>query len=281
MALKLSDLVKKSIEKGYGAKNNNIEKPWTQGNISAVDVNQNSGVKNNIKLEPKSLNHLATQFTTDIENNDFRRANHSFSDNASSNRNENVISNENDNNKSMQLDLSDNEIICKRKDKIYLSLQKLSGIQLLIFNKILSVKFKSNKEYYSQINTTDLAKDLGLSVNVLRVSLVRIIDKNLLIREPGFVGRNGSTNFKIPSLILKYKDELDQTKKFSSETSITNNSNLNIDLHRNKETSFELNTITSENKWWNDLNLTPLEEYGFKHAQFKQLDGMSKPEIIQ
>ena len=39
MALKLSDLVKKSVEKGYGSINNNVEKPWSQGNIKNLNVN--------------------------------------------------------------------------------------------------------------------------------------------------------------------------------------------------------------------------------------------------
>jgi hypothetical protein len=37
MVLKLSDLVKKSIDKGYGAASKPIEKPWTQGNLSMIE----------------------------------------------------------------------------------------------------------------------------------------------------------------------------------------------------------------------------------------------------
>ena len=38
MVLRLSDLVKKSIDKGYGSSPKSIEKPWTQGNLSSIDL---------------------------------------------------------------------------------------------------------------------------------------------------------------------------------------------------------------------------------------------------
>ena len=38
MVLRLSDLVKKSIDKGYGSASHAIEKPWSQGNLSLIDL---------------------------------------------------------------------------------------------------------------------------------------------------------------------------------------------------------------------------------------------------
>lgn len=48
MVLRLSDLVKKSIDKGYGISNQPIEKPWAQGNLSMMDLKtgNNPFVKN-------------------------------------------------------------------------------------------------------------------------------------------------------------------------------------------------------------------------------------------
>ncbi len=42
MVLKLSDLVKKSIDKGYGTVSQTSEKPWSQGNLSMIDLKTGS-----------------------------------------------------------------------------------------------------------------------------------------------------------------------------------------------------------------------------------------------
>ncbi len=48
MVLRLSELVKKSIDKGYGSSPHSIEKPWTQGNLSSIDLKtgKNPFIKN-------------------------------------------------------------------------------------------------------------------------------------------------------------------------------------------------------------------------------------------
>ena len=50
MVLKLSDLVKKSIDKGYGSAIQTIEKPWMQGNLSSIDLK--TGNNPFIKITP-------------------------------------------------------------------------------------------------------------------------------------------------------------------------------------------------------------------------------------
>ena len=151
---------------------------------------------------------------------------------------------------------------------------------------MLSIKNKVNKEYYVQVNTTNLAAELGLSTNILRVSISRLVNKKLLVREPGFMGRNGASNFKFQNSILKYKDEIDQVRKNSIEN-IYNNNNINIITTNLLQTSIKKNSqpedqnTNSNDNWWDTLNLLPLEEYGFKHAQFKQLDELNSPEVIQ
>ena len=289
MALKLSDLVKRSIEKGYGvAYSGEIEKPWSKGN----------GLANESKYEhsestPNGQNHVTLKKNgdnqTDNQTSNKLVANYKQTSNKLvTNSNKKNINHEHsddiENNKSViNYEQIDKETSIS-KDKIYIYLQSLSGIQLLIFNKILSVKVKVNKEYHVQVNTTVLAVELGLSANVLRVSIVRIVAKKLLIRESGVEGRNGYSHFKIPNIVLKLKDEIDQIKNFPKEDN--NNNNIIITIIENNEnkknTSCELlKKTSSEQSWWDKLNLTPIEEYGFKHTQFKQLDGMTNFDIVQ
>ncbi len=306
MALKLSDLVKKSVEKGYGSINNIYEKPWSHGSISIkhvklADTEQPSDKPTHGKAE--SSNNVVTKYQqSDNESSNNVPTKYQQSDNESSN---NVVTkyqqsdNESSNNVPTKYQQSDNEssnnvvtktpqdneIASRKKDQTYQNLQTLSGIQLVIFNKVLDLKNKTNKEYSAQINTTRLALDLGMSVNILRVSLARIVNKNLLLREHGYMGRNGSCNFKITSTILKFKEEIDQIKKISSELDIYNNNIITITTV-NEGSKKTLSTNQSDQssldkQWWDKLNIFPVEEYGFKHTQFKQLDGLTSFEIVQ
>jgi hypothetical protein len=289
MALKLSDLVKKSIEKGYGAKDNNIEKPWTQGNLKqSSNDNHRSVAKDNNLLDKEmivnsldnSINNTVTQFQHNNTIVKLQNSSNEYSNNVVTKSQDS--DNESDNNVETKERPFDNEGT-RHIDKTYLNLQTLSGIQLIIFDRMLSIKNKINKEYYVQVNTTSLAAQLGLSVNVLRVSIGRIVAKNLLVREPGFMGRNGSSNFKIPNVIIKYKDEISQIKKTLGEhNSVNTVSNIEKDSQIQTSVSQEMFLRNSQDtNWWNKLNLSPIEDYGFKHAQFKQLDGLNNPEVIQ
>ena len=319
MALKLSDLVKKSIEKGYGSKDNKIEKPWTQGNLSNKNLKNDDAAitkrkpdetkkhtsKNNnlpdkqiiVNSIDDSINNVVTKIkysdnksdnnvVTQLQHTDNMIISLQNSNNESSNKIETKPQdngNEYDNNIETKERSFDNEGI-HSIDKTYLNVQTLSGIQLMIFNKMLNIKNKINKEYYVQVNTTSLATELGLSVNILRVSIGRIIEKKILVREQGFMGRNGASNFKIPNTVIKYKEEIEQTKKLFNEHKMVNNSSSNIE----KDSQIK-NTLSQEafvknsqdTNWWNKLNLSPIEDYGFKHAQFKQLDGLNNPEVVQ
>lgn len=363
MALKLSDLVKKSIEKGYGSINLASEKPWSQGSIpdpstngtipsehiETVQSGENDKNPSNIKTIKlqQSDNNISNNVLTklqhsnnDIDNNVPTKLQHSDnsnsnnvstkpeysdnnivtnsleSDNESSNSqkkeickngnnvetraqqtNNNVVAKEQqtDNRKSNNIETktqqTDNNVgtnrqiyyqeSIRKKDKTYLNIQSLSGFQLIIFDKILSMKIRVNKDYFTRLNTTSLARELNIDIRILRVSINRLEKKNILIREPGFMGRNGVCNFRIPSNVLKFKEELDQVNvNFSESPNIYNNSNIitTITNERKKEV---LVTDASENNWWDKLNINAIEEYGFKLSQFKQLDGVSKFEIVQ
>ena len=184
---------------------------------------------------------------------------------------------ESDNKVETMREQSGNQFTGKNKEKVYLNIQSLSGIQLLIFNKILDMKSKSNKDYVTVVNTTLLATELCMSVNVLRVSLRRIVAKNLLVREKGFMGRNGASNFKIPNMVLKFKEEIEESNKITYKENNNNNIIINTIIPNvgiTKEPSMD-------STWWNKLNISNLEEYGFKHAQFKQIEGMNSFDVIQ
>ena len=360
MALKLSDLIKKSIEKGYGHNNINIEKPWTQGCISNKDLVEtralitNKSNKllekdifiNNLSMLPKldkSNNKVVTNnqesdnkvvtnnqesdnkvvtnnqesdnkvVTNNQESDNKVVTNNQESDNKVVTNNQEsdnkVVTNnqESDNKVVTNNQESDNKVVTNNQEsnnkvvtnnqesnnkvnteyennlhndftdknnKTYLTVQLLSGVQLAIFNKILDMKVKISKEYYTHVNTTKLASEMGLSTNTLRVSLERIINKKIIIRKPGVMGRNGLSKFKIPNQVLKYKNEIEQNKKVCSKHN-NNNTITTISLKENIQISSETG------KWWEKLNLLPLEKYGFKHAQFQQLSNLNQPEVIQ
>ena len=332
MALKLSDLVKKSMEKGYGSINIASEKPWSKGSApilssntadpdghfdidpSQVNTTNLQQSNNNIPTNSqRSDNNVATnsqRSNNDSDNNiatNSQRGNNDSDNNVATNsqRNNNDSDNNVATNSQRSNNDSDNNAITnsqrsnnvsnnnmttnsqyneseysRKKDKIYINIQALSGLQLNIFNKILTMKNKVNKEYFAQLNTSSLAKELNMDIRSLRVSIDRLVQKNLLIRENGFMGRNGSCNFKIPNHILKYKDEIDSVKKTSFElTDIYNNNITTITSITKTENSTE--TLSEVNDWWNKLNINQIEEYGFQKAQFKQLAGLNKFEIVQ
>lgn len=352
MALKLSDLVKKSIEKGYGSINLASEKPWSQGSIpdpltngstpsehiETVQPGENDKNSSNIKTIKlqQSDNDISNNVLTksqhsdnDIDNNVPTKSQHSdnsnsnnvstkpeYSDNENSNSQKREIcqngnnietkaqqtddnvgtkelqtDNRKSNNVETKTQQTDNNVgtnrqihyqeSIRKKDKTYLNIQSLSGFQLIIFDKILSMKIRVNKDYFTRLNTTSLARELNIDIRILRVSINRLEKKNILIREPGFMGRNGVCNFRIPSNVLKFKEELDQVNVNLSESpNIYNNSNI-ITTITNERKIDVLVTDASENNWWDKLNINAIEEYGFKLSQFKQLDGVSKFEIVQ
>lgn len=348
MALKLSDLVKKSIEKGYGSINLASEKPWSQGSIPDPSTNRATPSEHIEPSQPgendKNTSNIKTiklqHSDNDISNNVLTKSQHSdndidnnvpaksqHSDNSNSNNvstkseysDNNIVThslesdNKRSNSQKMGICESGNNIETKtqqtnnklatkeqqtdnnvgtnkqiyyqesirKKDKTYLNIQSLSGFQLIIFDKILSMKIRVNKDYFTRLNTTSLARELNIDTRILRVSINRLEKKNILIREPGFMGRNGVCNFRIPSNVLKFKEELDQANvNFSESSNIYNNSNI-ITTITNERKNEVLVTDTSENNWWDKLNITAIEEYGFKLSQFKQLNGVTKFEIVQ
>ena len=102
---------------------------------------------------------------------------------------------------------SKNQVGTNIYNKLHFRIQHLKGIQLALMHYIYINKFNENKQFFIHINTKKASMDIEVSLDIFRVSLRRIENKKIIIRESGVMGRHGFSIFHIPLEIIKFFDK--------------------------------------------------------------------------
>jgi len=164
---------------------------------------------------------------------------------------------------------------------------RLSGIQRTIFEMIMEICNTKNTLETGPVQTSTLAQLAGTTPGTIKISLKRLIDKNLVIRNKGKNAKNGYINLGIHRHILDLGNTLNKIPKidlFASDLILKKRYQKDII----QETYNSNNYINTTNKTyvdipddWENINIEPLAHIGFSKTQLKQLVGKNDCNVVQ
>ena len=159
-------------------------------------------------------------------------------------------------------------------NKLYYNIQYLSGLQLDLMRYIYKNKFQEQKKYYIHLNTNNAAIESGITLDKFRVSLRRIENKKIIIRESGVMGRHGFSIFNIPNDSIKYFAQFHLTEsgnKQQNQPPIYNNT---ITINKNNNTNDQKTDSTEKD------NLIAQMQQQISELQ-KQQSQLNQPQSVE
>ena len=142
-----------------------------------------------------------------------------------------------------------------------------TGLQKKLLIVLLSLCESEYSRTTKPLNLKELAASTESNTNVVKLAIHRCKEKGVLSIHARKDGRGGWCQYKI-SKDLKFNQ--------SPKTQSIYNSN------NNTITKIEKNTDSLEHRSeWQELNIEPLADIGFKKSHVKQLEKLSTPEIVQ
>ncbi len=301
----LSDLIKKRAKKKF------IKKEYRSWDLSGTGIVDNPPdiIETGISAEKEALSTCPKETIVPIDSGNVTDNNlDNISDNkqitnkAIDNKKDNIqithiehVDNIRDN----KLDNSTDNVLDNVENTIFLtdSIRKLSGIQRKIFFYVIDLCSSRGQLQSNPILTNDLAEIADCSFGSAKTSLIRLINKNLLIRKKGKASKGGHIILAITKEIQtaalqaqrfnlnKYKElytgnRIDNILGNVSNNIIDNNpltSSSNIYIN----TTTHVDTELPED--WFEINIEPLSEINFTIKQLKQLFKLkiTTPEIVQ
>lgn len=200
-----------------------------------------------------------------------------------------------DNIKDNKLDNSTDNVLDNVENTIFLtdSIRKLSGIQRKIFFYIIDLCSSRGQLQSNPILTNDLAEIADCSFGSAKTSLIRLINKNLLIRKKGKASKGGYIILAITkeiqtAALQAQRFNLNKYKELYTGNTIGNTSNNILDNNSlTNSSSIYINTTTYADaelpEDWLEINIGPLSEINFTIKQLKQLFKLkiTTPEIVQ
>ena len=159
----------------------------------------------------------------------------------------------------------------------------LTGHQKQIMRQITShIKSRVGAPYVVDILPNILAGKIKASLEVTRVTLKRLTEKNILIRLPGERGRNGCCKFKIPENVVRicfslFNDAPCDINQIGNEIENRNGNN------KIYSSSNIINTTTALPKEWKNINFSPLESIGFSEQHLLDIysTNVCDPNVVQ
>jgi hypothetical protein len=159
----------------------------------------------------------------------------------------------------------------------------LSGHQKQIIRHITShLKNRVGAPYEIDIFPHILAAKIKADLEVTRVTLKRLVHKNILIRLPGERGRNGCCKFRMYENVVKicyslFNDVPCDINLIGNEFENRNTNNLSY------SSSYINKTTTSLPDNWEQIDFSLLVDIGFSKTQLLQLfeKQLNDPQIIQ
>lgn len=167
------------------------------------------------------------------------------------------------------------------------AIKKLSGIQKDIFQFVIEVCSARGALDTGILLSSELAHAANCSTGSAKTSLIRLIEKNLIIRLEGKASRGGHMILGVTKNIQVASYHAQQAlynplKKKVSDNFTDNNSNNSLSpiSSSNKIINTTTNLLSED---WKKINFEPLVHIGFSETQLFQLhsSNMSAPEIVQ
>ncbi len=193
-----------------------------------------------------------------------------------------TIGKQKSNNKQTIREQLDNEL---SPNSLKNQLQNLSGIQGQIFNIIANICLSRGENETGPIDTKLLSLNINTSYGSTKTSINRLIQKGFLSRKQGKRAKGGYINLGIPSEVIHVITNLrQQTKSTQLLSSILNTNPRQLDnklandlLHN----SSNINNTTTIPEDWENIDITPLEEFGFNKLRLQQLVQFNSPSVVQ
>jgi hypothetical protein len=164
------------------------------------------------------------------------------------------------------------------------SIKKLSGIQKNIFFYIINICSARGVLDTGNVLSSDLANTANCTVGSAKTSLIRLIEKRLILRLQGKASRGGhmllGITKEIQAASIQAQQILFNPLKMIKTDNITGNITNNILAY---SSSIYKNTTTSLPEEWKKINFELLGPIGFSETQLCQLhdSNMTSPEIVQ
>jgi hypothetical protein len=172
--------------------------------------------------------------------------------------------------------------------QIYLvdTIKKLSGIQKSIFYYIINICSARNALETGNVLSSDLANAANCSVGSAKTSLVRLLEKHLVLRLPGKACRGGhmvlGMTTEIQAAAIQAHHALFNPPKMTFSDNNTGNNTGNTPPY--SSSSYKNNTTTTVlPEEWQKINFETLKHIGFSETQLRQLfdSNMTGPELVQ
>lgn len=208
-----------------------------------------------------------------------------LSDNRTGNKTDNKLvtfrkqTGNNDNNKVTEKhrtgNVTDNDDVSMRC--LIESIKQLHGIQKIIFDYVIKLCTNRGCLNTGNVFSQDLALLASCSIGSIKTSVIRLIEKKLIVRLNGKQCRGGY-------MVLGITHEILSAHLTAERCSITDNKRDNIELY---SSSYYKNKTTNNTQAlpdeWKEINIEPLRHIGFSELQLRQLfkSNMTEADIVQ
>lgn len=299
----LSDLIKQRPDKKFKKKE---YRSWDLSGKGIIDNSPNHTESCIVPAETESLSVPLEETTVSINtgniidnNSDNISDNVQITNKTSDNKKDNIqvtrIEHV-DNIKDNKLDNSTDNVLDNVENTIFLtdSIRKLSGIQRKIFFYVIDLCSSRGQLQSNPILTNDLAEIADCSFGSAKTSLIRLINKNLIIRKKGKASKGGHIILAITkeiqtAALQAQRFNLNKYKELYTGNTIGNIPNNILDNNSltNSSSNIYINTTTHVDaelpEDWLEINIEPLSEINFTIKQLKQLFKLkiTTPEIVQ
>ena len=170
------------------------------------------------------------------------------------------------------------------------SIRTLTGIQRKIFFYVIDLCSSRGQLHTNAILTTDIAAIANCSFGSAKTSLIRLINKNLLLRKKGKTSRGGhivlGITKEVQAAALQAQRLSLNVREHHLDNAIGNNIDNKLSNNGTSSSNIYINTTTKNialPEDWLTINFEPLHQIGFSLTQITQLysQALNVPEIIQ
>lgn len=165
------------------------------------------------------------------------------------------------------------------------SVKKLAGIQKNILFYILNVCAARGVLDTGNILSSDLANAANCSIGSAKTSLIRLLEKRLVVRLPGKASRGGhmvlGITREIQSAAIQAQQALYNPLKLSPLDNVTGNVTNNMNTYSSSIYNKNITTTASLPNHWEQIDISPLINIGFSKTQLSQLIEKNTSDIVQ
>ena len=169
----------------------------------------------------------------------------------------------------------------------YNQVLSLSGLQRNILGFVTDICSVRDNLSTGPIETNTVCTYVKSTSGATKMSIKRLIDKGLLIRNKGRTAKGGYINLSIPrEIFMVVIDQRKHYQRYTNPNDMVNYIRQQLDNNPVHSSSSNLNkNITTKkevlSKEWDEINFESLSEIGFGKTQIKQLVDRADPAIVQ